>query len=164
MIHVESPCTAIKYIYLCDRDNHRIQVFDLDLKLIRSIGSHGKGRGEFDGPHDVAFDAAGNMYVAEYGNKRVQVIDSSGQFIRAFGQEGEGKLRGPTALLIADEYVYVSDWDQHRIAVYQTSGHFVTSFGRCGHGEGELNCPRCITSCEREREREGEREKERMYK
>ena len=134
-------------VYVCDRDNHRIQVFDLDLKYIRSIGSHGKGRGEFDGPHDVAFDTAGNMYVAEYGNERVQVMDSSGQFIRAFGQEGEGKLRGPTALLIADKYVYVSDWDQHCIAVYQTSGHFVTSFGRCGHGEGELNRPRCITSC-----------------
>ena len=134
-------------VYVCDPRNHRIQVLDLDLNFIQSIGSHGKGRGEFDQPLDVAFDAAGNMYVAEYGNERVQVMDSSGQFIRAFGQEGEGKLRGPTALHIADKYVYVSDRSQHRIAVYQTSGHFGTSFGRDGHGEGELDGPRCITSC-----------------
>ena len=124
-----------------------IQVFDLDLNFIRSIGSHSNGRGEFDWPHDVAFDTAGNMYVAEFRNERVQVMDSSGQFIRAFGQEGEGKLSGPTALHIADKYVYVSDHSQHRIAVYQTSGHFVTSFGRRGHGEGELYFPYCITSC-----------------
>ena len=89
------------------------------------------------------------MYVAEFefGNERVQVMDSSKQFIRVFGQEGEEKLRGPTALVIADKYVYVSDHHQHRIAVYQTSGHFVTSFGKFGRGEGELRFSRCITSC-----------------
>ena len=133
-------------VYVCDCNNHRIQVFDLNLHFIGSIGSHGKGRGEFDRPLDVAFDTAGNMYVAEIGNVRVQVMDSSGQFIRAFGQEGEGKLSKPTALHIADKHVYVSDYSQHHIAVYQTSGHFVTSFGRRGHGEGELNGPYCITS------------------
>ena len=31
-----------KQVYVCDRDNHRIQVFDLDLNLIRSIGSRGR--------------------------------------------------------------------------------------------------------------------------
>ena len=34
-------------VYVCDGDNHRIQVFDLDLNYIRSIGSRGRGRGEF---------------------------------------------------------------------------------------------------------------------
>ena len=45
-----------------------IQVFDLDLNFVRSIGSRGSGRGEFDQPYDVKFDTAGNMYVAEWGN------------------------------------------------------------------------------------------------
>ena len=62
-------------VYMCDGNNHRIQVFDLDLNFVRSIGSHGSGRGEFDAPSDVLF---GNMYVAEWGNGRVQVMDSSG--------------------------------------------------------------------------------------
>ena len=134
-------------VYVCDRDNHRIQVFDLDLSFIRSISSRGSGRGEFDLPYDVAFDNAGNMYVVEVGNNRVQVMDSSGQFIRMFGQEGEGKLRSPTAIHIADEYVYVSHWNSHRIAVYETSGQHVTSFGRYGRVEGEFKSPYCITSC-----------------
>ena len=134
-------------VYVCDQDNHRIQVFDLDLNYIRSIGSHGRGKGEIDRPFDVAFDTAGNMYVVEDGNERVQVMDSSGQFIRMFGQEGEGKLSGPTALHIADKYVYVSEWDNDCIAVYETSGQYVTSFGRCGGREGEFRSPYCITSC-----------------
>ena len=49
--------------YVGDRNNHRIQVFDLDLNFVRSIGSRGKGRGELNAPYDVKFDTAGNMYV-----------------------------------------------------------------------------------------------------
>ena len=134
-------------VYVCDSDNDRIQVFDLDLNFIRSIGSRGSGRGEFDRPRDVVFDTTGNMYAVEYDNNRVQVMDSSGQFLRMFSQEGEGKLSEPTALHIADKYVYVSDCSNHRIAVYETSGQYVTSFGRRGEGEGEFRYPYCITSC-----------------
>ena len=128
-------------VYVCDCD---CQVFDLDFNFVRSIGSRGSGRGEFNQPLDVKFDTAGNMYVAEGGNGRVQVMDSSGRFIREFGQ---GKLSTPSGLLIADKYVYVSDFSDHCIVVYETSGQYVTSFGRCGLNEGEFRFPYCITSC-----------------
>ncbi|CAI8027782.1 RING finger protein nhl-1, partial [Geodia barretti] len=134
-------------VYVCDHYNHRIQVFDLDLNFVRSIGSRGKGRGELDAPDDVKFDTAGNMYVAEWDNERVQVMDTSGQFIRVFGQEGEGKLRAPSGLHIVNKYVYVSELSGHCIVVYETSGQFVTSFGRYGKEEGEFRDPFCITSC-----------------
>ena len=120
-------------------------MFDLDLNFIRSIGSRGNGRGEFNAPHDVKFDSAGNMYVAEYGNERVQVMDVNGHFVRfiqAFDQ------RGPSALHIVDKYVYVSDISGHCIVGYETSGQFVTSFGRRGRDEErELDHRYCITSC-----------------
>ena len=141
------PCGVTLYdnqVYVCDSDNHRIQVFDLDLNFVRSTGSRG---GEFNAPRDVKFDTAGNMYVTEWGNKRVQVLDTSGQFIGAFGQEGERKLEGPSGLHIVDKYVYVSDHSGHCIVVYETSGQFVTSFGRHGQNAGEFNGPSCITSC-----------------
>ena len=135
-------------VYVCDLNNHRIQVFDLDLNFVRSIGSRGTGRGEFYRPFDVKFDTAGNIYVAEWGNdKRVQVMDISGHFIRSFGQEGKGKLVGPSALHIADKFVYVSDYGSHCIVVYETSGQFVTKFCRRGREEGELYRPYYITSC-----------------
>ena len=131
-------------VYVCDCNNHRIQIFDCDLNFVRSIGSHGKGKRQFKTPHDIKFDTDGNMYVAEYGNGRVQVMDRSGQFIQQFG---EGKLKEPSALNIADKYVYVSDMSGHCIVVYETSGQFVTSFGRYGQNDGEFGCPFGITSC-----------------
>ena len=134
-------------VYVCDSFNNCIQVFDLDLNFVRSIGSYGKGKGKFSSPQDVKFDTAGNMYVAEFENGRVQVLDTSGLFIRAFGQEGKGKLRRPSGLHIVDKYVYVSDFSGNCIVVYETSGQFFTSFGRSGQNEGEFHSPRCITSC-----------------
>ena len=134
-------------VYVCDTVNHRIQVLDLDLNFIGSIGSHGSGIGEFDCPFDVAFDTSGSMYIVEFNNNRVQVVDSSGQFVRVFGQKGEGRLSNPTALHIADKHVYVSNWRGECIAVYDTSGQYITSFGRRGEGKGEFKSPFCITSC-----------------
>ena len=131
-------------VYMCDSYNHRIQIFDLDLNFVRSIGSHGEGTGEFSAPFDIKFDTAGNMYVAELGNGRVQVMDRSGQFIQEFG---ERKLKRPSGLHIADKYVYVSDVSGHCNVVYETSGQFVTSFGRRGQNEGEFYSPYSITSC-----------------
>ena len=133
-------------LYVCDSSNHRIQVLDLDLNFVRPIGSHGKGRGEFDLPWDVKFDTAGNMYVAEWGNGRVQVLDTSGQFIRTIGEERVGKLSQPSSLHIADKFVYVSDWDDYCIIVYETSGNFVNSFGGRGEKEGQFYGTYGITS------------------
>ena len=95
------------YVYICDSNNHCIKVFDLDLNFIRSIGSYGKERGQFNTPYDVKFDTDGWMYVAEWGNERVQVMDNYGHFIRVFGVEEDGKLLRPSTLNIV--YVYVSD-------------------------------------------------------
>ena len=134
-------------VYMCDANNHRIQVFDLNLNFVRSIGSRGIGRGEFNEPWDVKLDTAGNIYVADYNNSRVQVLDNSGHFIRTLGDEGERKLSRPSGLHIADKYVYISDWGSHCIVVYETSGQFVTLFGRGGQNEGEFHWPYCITSC-----------------
>ena len=134
-------------VYVCDRNNHRIQLFDLDLNWVKSISAHAKGIREFYSPFDVQFDTAGNIYIAVLNDERVQVTDTSGHFIRAIGHEGRGKLSSPSALHISDKYVYVSDFNSHCIVVYETSGQFVTKFGKHGHEKGEFDGPYCITSC-----------------
>ena len=133
-------------LYVCDCNNHRIQVFDLDLNFIRSIGSHGKGKCEFDRPYDVKFDSDHNMYVAEWKGGRVQVLDKNGQFIRLFDENPT--LIKASALHIIDKYVYVSDWSRGHILVYETTGRFVTLFGGCGRTEGKFEYPYCINSYE----------------
>src|SRR5690606_17645830 len=43
-------------LYVGDRNNHRVQVFDRDGDSVRAWGHHGSTPGEFREPHDVAAD------------------------------------------------------------------------------------------------------------
>ena len=131
-------------LYVSDRKNHRIQVFDLELTFKYSIGSHGKDNGKFDEPFDVKFDSYGRMYVAEFNNKRVQVMDTTGQYLMI----GQNEAILPTALYITDGKVYVSDFKDDCIMVYDTSGKDITRIGSRGCDIGELRSPYGITSCD----------------
>ena len=131
-------------LYVSDKKNHRIQVFDLDLENIQSIGCHGKGKGEFDEPFDVTFDADGNMYVAEYVNNRVQVFNPMSDFIRMIG---EGEIGSPSGLHVARGKLFVCDYKDDRIVVYDTTtGEYINTVARRGTGLGELTGPYGITS------------------
>ena len=51
-------------LYICDSNNHRIQIFDLDLNLKRVLGTGNSLLIMMDGwPSDVDFDSSGNIYI-----------------------------------------------------------------------------------------------------
>ena len=131
--------------YVCDMENNRIQVFDLELSFITSFGSKGSGQGQYDWPTDLAFDSQGNIYVSENNSNRVQVLDPNGRYLRQFGDKSwPEKLDRPEGIHIAHDYVYVSDSNNYRIAVFQLSGAFLTSFGKRGTARGEFKYPKGI--------------------
>ena len=137
-----------KKVYVCDRNNHRIQVFDLKLKYLESIGFYGREIGKIYAPYDVKFDKDGNMYIVELGNRRVQVMNANGQFIRFFGNNRKGNIGLPTGLHVDkdENIVYISDFADDRIVVYTTSGKFVGIISSHGTGVGQLHSPYCMTS------------------
>jgi len=61
--------------------------------VVRSFGSHGKAKGQFNNPVDIAIDdKTRNIAVADLKNKRVQLFNSDGIYLREYGQKGlEGK-------------------------------------------------------------------------
>ncbi len=67
-------------------DNARIVVFDRAGKYLREFGKKGSGRGEFDQPHGLAFDAQGRLFVADRSNNRIQIVDKQGTFIDEWAQ------------------------------------------------------------------------------
>ena len=60
-------------LFICDKNNHRIQVFDTNLNFISCFGKGGSGEGEFWQPCDLTFDPAGDVYVTDRNNHRVQM-------------------------------------------------------------------------------------------
>ena len=126
-----------KEIYVCDSNNHRIQVFDEDLNLIRIIGERGRGFGH---PDDLDFDKTGNIYVVEQWNHRIQVLTPEGRHIRYIGRPGAnpGELDTPVSTAIHRNMIYVTEANNNRISVFTLTGEFVTTFGH------QLSCPECI--------------------
>jgi len=59
-------------VYVCDAENHRIQVFDMHGVPLVIFGTFGTGDGQFHRPEDIAVDGSGNVYVADTYNQRIQ--------------------------------------------------------------------------------------------
>ena len=139
-----SPTTTHKY-YVCDWENHRIQVFDQDLKHVSSFGRRGSKLGELDRPTDVAFDDAGHVYVVDCHNYRVQKFSPRGEPLMAFESRtaATGKLYLPFGIHISQQFVYVTGMTPS-VSVFTANGEFVTSFG----SREELAGPQGITADE----------------
>ena len=128
-------------LYVCDSNNNRVQVFDLELNFKRSFGKKGTGRGQFDFPADVDFDSGGNIYVTDDSNHRIQVFtlhQSNERHVRTIS--GEPAFQ-PVSIHIHDSHMYVTDEGSDEVRVMNiTSGELVTKFG-----SGYLYGPEGIT-------------------
>ena len=97
-------------IYVADghggNSNDRIVKFSKDGKFIKAWGKHGKAQGEFDTPHGIAVDSAGNLYVADRVNSRVQVFDGDGKFLTEWKQFG----RPSSVSIDKNDVIYVADF------------------------------------------------------
>jgi len=85
-----------RFIFICDKDNHRIQVFSITKDGEKEefsflIGKYGEEPGCFKYPTDLTLNKIEDkLFVADTDNHRVQVFTSSGQFITTFPHHSQG--------------------------------------------------------------------------
>ena len=113
-------------VYVADEFNHRIAVFSQEGELVRTFGSKGGGKGEFDSPIGLATSLDGHhLYVSDQGNHRVQVFTLDGQYVREFGTN---QFKRPGLAVTSDGSVLVADRDNNCVAVFDKKGELVHSF------------------------------------
>ena len=110
-------------------------------------GSEGMKSSDFNFPHGIAVDAAGNVYVADTENHRIQKFSSTGTFIASWGMQGSGnsQFNYPNGIAVdAAGNVYVADTENHRIQKFSSTGTFIASWGSQGSGNSQFNYPNSI--------------------
>lgn len=113
-------------VYVCDKNNHRVQVFDKDLNFLAAIQARGDqsrdnnnntntdsdGNITFGYPTSSAVSTQGDMYILDSENKRILKFNISGEYALQFGnyRSGEYTLNNPVKFAISqDNRIYVLD-------------------------------------------------------
>jgi len=124
---------------VADQLNHCVHLYEGDGTFLWKFGSHGRGKGELDGPCDVAFDGDNNIFVTDCNNKRVQKFNIRGHYILQFGQNDDIKLHSPSGITTHGSKIYVVDSALNRIVKYESNGQLCQVIG-----EGVLNNPQGV--------------------
>ncbi len=102
-------------VYVSDFGSFKIKIYSKKGKLLKTVGSYGKGLGQFVRPKGVAVDRDGIMYVVDAGFENVQMFDKEGNLLMFFGgsYEKPGDMWLPAKIIIDydnfkyfEKYVY----------------------------------------------------------
>jgi DNA-binding beta-propeller fold protein YncE len=148
--HVEVD-RNLKFVYVADSKNNRIQQFNLNGTFVRTLGELGNKTGEFNLPTTIEQDSKGNFFVTERGNERIQKFDSNWNPILSWGSKGSYNNQFCHLEHIAldkHDNVYVADpqsdpgCSMHaRVLKFDSNGKFLAKFGSDGAGAGQLEDP-----------------------
>lgn len=89
-------------IFITDACNHRIQVWDVDGRHVRTMCAVGGAPGQLRFPYGIDADKEGNLIVTEFGNNRIQKLSREGRPLAIWGTSGRdlGELAFPWASAI----------------------------------------------------------------
>ena len=72
-------------VYVADRFNDRIQVFNSTGGYLDQWGSYGDENGEFKEPHGIAVNSSGFVFVTDRYNNRVQIFTPGWEYLDQWG-------------------------------------------------------------------------------
>ncbi|MEN8251004.1 MAG: 6-bladed beta-propeller [Bacteroidota bacterium] len=95
-------------IYVTDFGNSRVKIFTMKGEYLRSVGSYGRGLGQFVRPKGIAVDRDLNLYVVDAGFQNVQIFNEAGQLLMFLGgpYKGPGDMYLPANVTISYEHFH----------------------------------------------------------
>jgi sugar lactone lactonase YvrE len=133
-------------LFICDRGNHRIQIFDMRGNYLAEFGRFGWQEREFDEPVDICVNSTLNIYVADYNNQRVQRFDRSLNFISVLNSNpGDLELyqfREVLSVVYSGQGdLFILDGGENKVIKFTAQNQGQAAFGLYESGMGELLKP-----------------------
>jgi hypothetical protein len=142
-------------LYFCDLDNQRIRRLDLTTRRTTTVAGNGQKAYGGDGgmatdaalnmPHEIQFDAAGNMYIAERDNHVVRKVSAgtgvistlAGTGVAGFSGDGgpaaRAQLRQPHSIAVDPRgRLLICDIGNHRIRQVDFASGMIETYGGTG--------------------------------
>ena len=178
-------CISQNKVFVAQLFGHCFNMYELEGKLIKSVGSKGNGEAQFNNPRglDVS-DRNNNIYVCDSDNHRIQILTEELKYHSMLGIDllkhprdvkvtrdrvlvldvsdpcmfvfnsyhvltnriitrGDGKqTNSPWCFDIDREYnIIMSDYRNYCVYVFNQEGEQIHKFGKEGHGIGEFYYP-----------------------
>ena len=137
-------------VYVFNRGNYPIAVFDKDGDFIR-----GFGHGDFVRPHGIEIDLDDNIYLVDDDGHFIQKRNNDGEILFTLGEKGKpckwqsgGMFNRPTDIAIhpINRDLFISDgYGNSRIHKFDSDGRHLLSWGSPGTEPGEFSLPHNIT-------------------
>ena len=106
-------------LLVCDDHNSRVQIFDVEGRFLKTLGTTPTGRGILCSPISVSCDPHGRYIITEFGSHTISFMSPEGEMlscVRDLGPE-YGQLIHPRGVTCDSRgYVYVADHENMRIA------------------------------------------------
>ena len=81
------------FYIVCERDRHRINVYNQTWDLIRTIGTKGSKDGELDLPQSAIVSDENTIIISDYNNHRVSEFSFNGKFLHHLLDRSDGIYR-----------------------------------------------------------------------
>ena len=151
-------------LYVCEYDGNVVRRIALDGTITTIAGSGRPGPGgdgkhaleaEFDQPHEIRFDTAGNLFIADMRNHRIRRVDARSRIVATVAGTGEpgfsgdngpatrAQLRQPHSIQFGpDGHLFICDIGNQRIRrVNLANGTITTLAGNGEHGPTPEGAP-----------------------
>lgn len=139
-------------VYVFNRSEHSVIVFDRDGKFLTTWGTIGNGPDQFTTAHSAYIDKADNLYLVDggmtTGNHTVRKFALDGKLLMTLGTPGVAGSDGqpfnqPTDICVAPSgEIYVSDgYKNFRVHKFSPTGKRLLSWGEKGSGPGQFDLP-----------------------
>jgi hypothetical protein len=122
-------------LYVVDKQNNRIQRFDLLGNFEAKFGSLGTGNNNFKLPEGICTDGS-NLFIVDSANHRIKIHAFDGTYVGEFGTFGSGfyNFNYPTDITYFESSLYIADRSNNRIVKYTSYGAYQLQWGAYGSG------------------------------
>ena len=138
MNHPVGICVFQNTVFVTQYYGHCVNMYELEGKLMKSVGSNGNGEAQFNSPYGIdVSDRNHNIYVCDYNNNRVQILTEE---LKYHSMLGIGLFSSPRDIKVTRDRVLVLDGSDPCMFIFNSEHLLINRMITRGSGK-QTNYP-----------------------